>query len=95
LLENAALYLPSHGKIGMVGANGCGETALFKTFFSNENIATREIFIKSKAKLICVQEELKMAKHCTNVCVRALLQNLKMSDEQLANDCHADAATDG
>ncbi|MDR1890600.1 MAG: ABC-F family ATP-binding cassette domain-containing protein [Puniceicoccales bacterium] len=105
LFENATLHLPSHGKIGVVGPNGCGKTTLFKIILGNEDIDTGEIFIKSRAKLVCVKQEVEngeislldfiIGADKELIRLQAILEDPKMSDEQLANAYDAYAAIDG
>jgi ATP-binding cassette subfamily F protein 3 len=58
LFENATLHLPSIGKIGLVGPNGCGKTTLFRIILGQEAIDNGELSVKSKARLIYVKQEI-------------------------------------
>ncbi|MDR3144477.1 MAG: ABC-F family ATP-binding cassette domain-containing protein [Puniceicoccales bacterium] len=58
LFEDATLHLPSGGKIGLIGPNGCGKTTLFRIIFGEEKIDGGEIFIKPGAKLVRVKQEI-------------------------------------
>ncbi|MDR2738102.1 MAG: ABC-F family ATP-binding cassette domain-containing protein [Puniceicoccales bacterium] len=58
LFENATLHMPSNGKIGLVGPNGCGKTTLFRIIFGQEEIDGGTISIVSGAKLVCVKQEI-------------------------------------
>ncbi|MDR1596047.1 MAG: ATP-binding cassette domain-containing protein [Puniceicoccales bacterium] len=58
LFENATLHLPSSGKIGIVGPNGCGKTTLFRLILGQEEVDGGEIYIKNSTKIVCVKQEI-------------------------------------
>ncbi|MDR2432152.1 MAG: ABC-F family ATP-binding cassette domain-containing protein [Puniceicoccales bacterium] len=105
LFEDATLHLPSDGKIGVVGPNGCGKTTLFRIILGQENIDGGEIFIKSKARLVCVKQEIEndeipllnfiIGADKELIRLRTILEDKQISDENLANAYDAYAAIDG
>ena len=53
LLENASAQIPDGSKIGILGANGCGKTTLFKVLKGEHDINTGELLIsKNSSKLL-------------------------------------------
>ncbi|MDR1173573.1 MAG: ATP-binding cassette domain-containing protein, partial [Puniceicoccales bacterium] len=105
LFEDATLHLPSDGKIGVVGPNGCGKTTLFRIILGQEDIDAGEIFIKNKTRLVCVKQEIEddeislldliIGADKELVRLRTILEDKQMSDENLANAYDAYAAIDG
>ncbi|MDR1528005.1 MAG: ABC-F family ATP-binding cassette domain-containing protein [Puniceicoccales bacterium] len=105
LFEDATLHLPSDGKIGIVGPNGCGKTTLFRIILGQDDMDAGEIFIKSKAKLICVKQEIEnneislvdfiIGADKELVRLRTILEDKQISDENLANAYDAYDAIDG
>ncbi|MDR2629204.1 MAG: ATP-binding cassette domain-containing protein [Puniceicoccales bacterium] len=105
LFENATLHLPSDGKIGIVGPNGCGKTTLFRIILGQEDIDAGEVFIKNKARLVCVRQEIEndeislldfiIGADEELVRLRTILEDKQISDEDLANAYDAYVAVDG
>jgi ATP-binding cassette subfamily F protein 3 len=105
LFEDATLHLPSNGKVGIVGPNGCGKTTLFRIILGQEDIDAGEIFIKSKARLVCVKQEIEndeiplldfiIGTDKELIRLRTILEDKQISDEDLANAYDAYAAIDG
>ncbi|MDR1233234.1 MAG: ATP-binding cassette domain-containing protein [Puniceicoccales bacterium] len=105
LFEDATLHLPSDGKIGIVGPNGCGKTTLFRIILGQEDIDAGEIFIKNKTRLVCVKQEIEddeislldfiIGADKELVRLRTILEDKQMSDGNLANAYDAYAAIDG
>ncbi|MDR1401448.1 MAG: ABC-F family ATP-binding cassette domain-containing protein [Puniceicoccales bacterium] len=58
LFENATLHLPSQGKVGIVGPNGCGKTTLFRLVLGQEKIDSGEIYVKNGMRLVCIKQEI-------------------------------------
>jgi ATP-binding cassette subfamily F protein 3 len=58
LFENATLHLPSIGKTGLGGPNGCGKTALRRLILGHEEIDGGELSVKSKARLVYVKQKI-------------------------------------
>ena len=48
LLENASAQIDDGAKVGILGANGCGKTTLFKTLKGEHEVNTGDIIIPSK-----------------------------------------------
>ncbi len=50
LFENVAFSVEDRDKIGLIGANGCGKTTLFKMLLSGESHDDGDIFLSGKVK---------------------------------------------
>ncbi|MDR0741916.1 MAG: ABC-F family ATP-binding cassette domain-containing protein [Puniceicoccales bacterium] len=105
LFEDATLHLPSDGKIGIVGPNGCGKTTLFRIILGQEDVDAGEIFTKNRARLVCVKQEIEndeislmnfiIGADKELVRLRTILEDKQISGEDLANAYDTYAAIDG
>ncbi len=59
LLENASAQIPDGSKIGILGANGCGKTTLFKVLKGEHDINTGELLISKKQLKAFAEQEIK------------------------------------
>lgn len=59
LLENASAHLSDGWKIGIVGANGCGKSTLFKVLLGELETETGEVFFPREARVSSVAQEIK------------------------------------
>lgn len=59
LLENAAAQIADGAKIGILGANGCGKTTLFKVLKGEHDINTGELVIPKKQLKAFAEQEIK------------------------------------
>lgn len=58
LLENASAHIADGWKVGIVGANGCGKTTLFKTLLGTLETELGEINFPSGARVSTVTQEM-------------------------------------
>lgn len=58
LLENASAHLSDGWKIGIVGANGCGKSTLFKVLLGNLETESGEVFFPKEARVSNVEQEI-------------------------------------
>lgn len=58
LLENASAHLSDGRKIGIVGANGCGKSTLFKVLLGNLETESGEVFFPKEARVSNVEQEI-------------------------------------
>lgn len=59
LLENASAQISDGQKIGILGANGCGKTTLFKVLKGEHDINTGELIISKKQLKAFAEQEIK------------------------------------
>ncbi len=59
LLENASAQIADGAKIGILGANGCGKTTLFKVLKGEHDINTGELIIPKKQLKAFAEQEIK------------------------------------
>lgn len=59
LLENASAQISDGAKIGILGANGCGKTTLFKVLKGEHDINTGELIIPKKQLKAFAEQEIK------------------------------------
>ena len=81
LLENISIYIPSGSKVGIVGANGCGKSTLFRLIQREIFPEMGEIFLPKDEKLVSVRQEIKNPSE-------KLLNFIISADEQLVRLRH-------
>ena len=59
LLENASAHIADGWKVGIVGANGCGKTTLFKALLGQQETELGEINFPKDARVVTVAQEMK------------------------------------
>lgn len=59
LLENASAHIADGWKVGIVGANGCGKSTLFRVLLSMQETELGEINFPSGARISTVAQEMK------------------------------------
>lgn len=58
LLENASAHISDGQKVGLVGANGCGKSTLFKVLQGEMETETGDIYFPSSYKVAVVKQEM-------------------------------------
>ncbi len=59
LLENASVQISDGQKVGILGANGCGKTTLFKVLKGEHDVNAGEVMISSKQIKAFAEQEIK------------------------------------
>ena len=59
LLEKASAHIADGWKVGVVGANGCGKSTLFKTLLGQIETELGEISLPKESKIVTVAQEMK------------------------------------
>jgi len=59
LLENTSTQIDDGAKVGILGANGCGKTTLFKTLKGEHDVNSGEIFIPTRQIKAFAEQEIK------------------------------------
>lgn len=59
LLENASAQIDDGAKVGILGANGCGKTTLFKTLKSEHEVNAGQIIISNRQIKAFAEQEIK------------------------------------
>lgn len=78
LLENASVQISDGQKVGILGANGCGKTTLFKVLKGEHDVNTGEVIIPTKQIKAFAEQEIKESD-----LTKSILQYVLSKDKRL------------
>ena len=58
LLDNISFYIPNNNIVGIVGANGCGKSTLFRLILKEIFPESGEIIIPQRERIVSIQQEI-------------------------------------